>query len=74
MLILQLVFNAQLISENVEMITDIIFSDDGENQVIIPANAIRHQRLVGKGIKICYAIIAVIYFQFKVLECQWSII
>ena len=49
-------FNAQLIPENVEMITDIIFPEDGENQVIIPANAIRHQRSVEKGITImlCY--------------------
>lgn len=74
MLIFQLVFNAQLIPENAEMITDIIFPEDGENQVIIPANAIRHQRLVEKGITICYATIAVICYQFKVLGCQWSIL
>ena len=39
-----LVFNAQLVPENPELITDIIFSKDGDAQVIIPANAIIHQR------------------------------
>ena len=37
-------FNTQLVPENTELITDITFPDVGDNQVIIPANAIKHQR------------------------------
>ena len=51
--LLKLVFNAQLVPESKELITDIIFPDVGDNQVIIPASAIRHQRTI-EG-KIMYA-------------------
>ena len=40
------VFNAQLVPENTELITDIIFPEVFNAQVIIPANAIIHQRTV----------------------------
>ena len=54
--LLKLVFNAQLVPESTELVTDIIFPEVGDNQVIIPANAIRHQRAVeGIIIKIAYA-------------------
>ena len=48
----ELVFNAQLVPENTELITDIIFPETGDNQVFIPANAIIHQRTV-EGMYIC---------------------
>ena len=46
-------FNAQLVPENTELITDIVFPEDGVNQITIPANAIRHQR-IEEGIILCY--------------------
>ena len=49
MLIFQSVFNAQLVPENTDLITDIMFPKDGDNQVFIPANAIRYQRTVEEG-------------------------
>ena len=68
-------FNAQLIPEDTELITDIIFPDVGDNQVFIPANAIRHQRNVeGKIIKLFYAITVFIFCHLKASGCQLSII
>ena len=66
-------FNAQLVPEDTELITDIIFPDVGDNQVFIPANAIRHQRNVeGKIIKLFYAIIVFIFviLRYQGASCQ----
>ena len=60
MLIYCVVFNAQLAPENTELINDIIFPEVGDTQVIIPANAIIHQRAT-ESTAICYCIIHFIY-------------
>ena len=71
-------FNAQLVPENTELITDIIFPEVGDTQVIIPANAIIHQRdIEGMCIASCYYYCTLMnhllpYFQD--LECPLSII
>ena len=42
----QQVFNAQLVPENTDLITDIIFPEVGDTQVVIPTDALIHQRTV----------------------------
>ena len=71
-------FNAQLVPENTELITDITFPEVGDTQVFIPAEAIIHQRAI-EGMYIASSNLAVTIAEsllpyFQDLECPLSII
>ena len=50
-IVFMIVFNAQLVPKDTELISDIIFPKVGVTQVTIPASAIIHQRTI-EGIAI----------------------
>ena len=58
-------FNAQLVPENTELIDDIIFPEVGDTQVIIPANAIVHQRATESKYIFIYMLL---HYSFYVLN------